>query len=388
MREVVDILICGDLAALDIIFAEYLARRGLRVVVARKVRAGAEHSRNVPEDFLHALDPARIVEFRSAGELLGMARKARVVITVTGAFFWAIRWRWLFRRVLSMPPVINIAAGSDFSELLGDNGAFGRLYRYFSRSCAINLTVPYPHIIKNVLQKKITNCSFLRYPYLLPASPPEIIEGRKFGALRLLHSSHLDFKVNDSGRHRNSSKGNDRFIRALLRALDEGLDAECIMLFRGPDREIAREMTERSRHAHRFHWKDALSREELHREIRDADIVVDQFDVGGLGGIAIEAMALGTPLMTYLHGGCMDVLYPQHPPVINAHTEADIYRQLMTHTDRAGLATLARAAQQWVYAYHSGDSCLGLLMFYYTFYTGQPLVDYGWVNDESRPAAG
>jgi len=98
----------------------------------------------------------------------------------------------------------------------------------------------------------------LRHPYLLPemsadAAPPS-------GPLRLFHASHFDFKVSDPGVARNSAKGNDRFLRALLRAFDAGLDAQCVLLDRGPDRQVARDMIGQSRHADRFTWLPHLSR--------------------------------------------------------------------------------------------------------------------------------
>ncbi|MDP2430947.1 MAG: glycosyltransferase [Pseudomonadota bacterium] len=371
MKREIDVLIYGDLAALDLVFGEYLARRGLRVIVARKNREGQNPTLHASSDFHQALSAESVLKISSPWQLIRIARKARVIVTIIGALGFALNWRWPLRGLFGLPPVINIAAGSDFSELLSEKSHLGFFYRYFVRKCFVNLTVPYPHIVKNIVGQRIRNFSFLRFPYLLPPPPPVMDTTElRTGPLRFFHPSHIDFKINDPGDHRNSSKGNDRFLRALLKAFDDGFDAQCTILYRGPDRDIARKMTDNSHHSARFIWKDTLSRDDLNLEIGAADIVVDQFDVGGLGGIAIEAMAMGKPVLVYLHPGCLDLLYPDHPPVINAYHEVEIYQALWANADRRKLMALGRAAQRWVYSYHSGDTCIEPLLLYYFQATG------------------
>ena len=46
---------------------------------------------------------------------------------------------------------------------------------------------------------------------------------------------------------------------------------------------------------------EGLHHEEARERYRDADIVVDQLNAGWYGVFAIEAMALGKPVVTFLH---------------------------------------------------------------------------------------
>lgn len=373
-----DILVYGDLCANDLLLGEFLARKGLRVHVARKKRQGG-NGVELPEGFLQALGEADISHIGGPGDLVALARRSRMVLTFTGAFGFAMSWRWPLRRVLGLPPVFNYPTGSDFSETLGGSGPLSLFYRYFVRTCAMNAGFTYPHILKNILRRRVTNIAFVRHPYLLPEMPADMPPPS--GPLRLFHASHLDFKVSDPGAFRNSAKGNDRFLRAFLRALDEGLDADCVLLDRGPDRGVARAMIDESRHAGRFTWLPHLSREAFFAEMARADMVVDQFDVGGLGGIAIEAMALGKPVLTHVETANLNIVYSEVPPVLAAFTEDEICARIMDHRDREQLAEIGAAAKGWVHRNHHWENCLDTLLFYYALLTGHEAVDYGYRRD-------
>lgn len=378
-RSIHDILIYGDQCANDLQMGEFLSRRGLRVCVARKVREAGTVGIDLPGDFFRSLGPEQVVPVCKPGELLALARSARMVLTFTGALGLTLRWRWPLRKLLGLPPVLNYPTGSDFSELMAQDSPVARFYRYFVRTCDLNAAFAYPHILKNILRYKVDNIAFLRHPYLLPEPRPG--DARASDRLRFFHPSHLDFKVNDNGQHRNSSKGNDRFLRALLRALDAGLDAECLMLDRGPDRTVARQMIEATPHAQRFVWLPHLNREDFFATMASADIVVDQFDVGGLGGIAVEAMALGKPVLLYLDQACVPIVYPEPPPVLNAFSEDEIHDRIVTHADRDALAALGQDARAWVHRNHSWETCLDTFLFYYALLTGHEVVDYGYRRD-------
>jgi glycosyltransferase involved in cell wall biosynthesis len=379
-RYQTDILIFGDICAFDLIVGEYLARRGVRVCVARRNRDSDRkpYVQDVPSGFLRALSYGDIITVDGPAALLRKARSARLVLTFSGALAFTLKWRWFYWNALGYPPVINYSTGSDFSELLGTNSLLGRFYRWFVRSCKLNMGFPYPHTIKNLVAQRVTNVVFPRFSYLLPEpglSAPTQGHGRR---LRYFHPSHLDFRVTDAARERNSSKGNDRFIRAFLRALDNGVDAECVMLDRGPDREIARQMIDNSKHADRFLWRPHLDREAFFQEMAQSDVVVDQFDVGGLGGIAVEAMSMKKPVLVHLEKACLNIVYPEFPPVLNAFSEDEIYTQILLNTDPDVLAQKGELAAIWVRQNHSWENCLDTLLFYYSVLTGHELVDYGY----------
>ena len=378
-KQSFDVLLCGPLCDIDVSYGVYLKRFGLRVCIARMKKNGVEEKINFPENFLNDIDTNEILHLSSPCELISLARRSRIIITNTSYFGLVITWRWFFRKILQIPPVINIPTGFDFSEWLEAKSIFGWFIRYFSRTCEINqfFGAPYPHMVKNIYKYKIKNVIFNGYPYYLPEVERKSDE-KSSGSLIFFHPSHLDFKATIIGENRNSSKGNDRFIKAFIRALHNGLDAVCVILYRGVDREIAKDFIEKSGFSDRFVWKPHLNREQLAEEMLKADIIIDQFDIGGLGSIAIEAMSLGKPVMIYTQSNCMKIAYSTPPPVINAHSEEDIYQQLKNYNDRNELIRLGEEARRWIYQNHYWKKCLEQFMFFYTLLTDHQVIDYGW----------
>ena len=167
-------------------------------------------------------------------------------------------------------------------------------------------------------------------------------------------------------------------LERFAHAVKDGLDACCVILDRGPDKDVAKELIHNLGVEGRFIWKPHLTRDKLLNEFRKADVVVDQFDVGGHGGIAMEAMSMGKPVMIYLQKNCMNLHYAEQPPVLNCHTEDEIYEQIMKSRDRIHLQNLGKKAKEWVYKYHYWETCLDQFLLYYTLLTGHRVVDYGW----------
>jgi glycosyltransferase involved in cell wall biosynthesis len=90
--------------------------------------------------------------------------------------------------------------------------------------------------------------------------------------------------------------------------------------------------------------------------IARADVVVDQLHAGWYGGLAVEAMSLGKPVVAYLRTsdlGFIDEAMRQALPVINADpgTVADVLRHLAT-TRRHELAGIGRAGRAFVERWH------------------------------------
>ena len=143
----------------------------------------------------------------------------------------------------------------------------------------------------------------LPFPYHPIEVAPERSDGDR-PELVLFHPSNLGWGITDPGARRNSTKGNDRFLRALAHFAEEtSHPLRVIALNRGPDREVAHELVTELGLADIVEWRASLTHPEFYATIRDADVVVDQFDVGGMGGITWESMALGTPVLAYLHPG-------------------------------------------------------------------------------------
>jgi glycosyltransferase involved in cell wall biosynthesis len=88
------------------------------------------------------------------------------------------------------------------------------------------------------------------------------------------------------------------------------------------------------------------------RAIADADIVVDQLLTGWYGGVTVEAMAMGRPVVAHVREPDLDRIPPEQRtalPIVDAtpQTIAAVLRSLL-ETDRERLATASRAyVERW-----------------------------------------
>jgi glycosyltransferase involved in cell wall biosynthesis len=89
-------------------------------------------------------------------------------------------------------------------------------------------------------------------------------------------------------------------------------------------------------------------------------------------------MSTGKPVMIYIERNCARLIYPDDPPILNCHSEEEIYEQIMKCADRQFLERLGKEAREWVYKYHNWETCLDQFIFYYTLLTGHQIQDYGW----------
>ncbi|MDO8873701.1 MAG: glycosyltransferase [Methanoregula sp.] len=370
-------MIIGDLVQNDLLFAEHLSRKGLKCGVLRKHDQSSNNVTIVSEYHTHFKEN-NIITIHTTREFIKLAKKCRLIVSFTGALIFFLGKFWFLRSLIQLPPVVNITTGSDITEWVNEKSLGAVLYRQHLHSADLNWCAPYPNSLKNIFIHDVPRVVFMRYPYYLVDQVNIGCITDKNQTISFFHTSHLDWKVNDTGENRKSSKGNDRFIRAFAKAIKSGLHAQCIILDRGSDREIAKQLIRDLGVEDRFIWKPHLSRDELVDEFYKSDVIVDQFDIGGFGGIAMEAMSVGKPVMIYIDRACARLLYPDDPPILNCHSEEEIYEQIMKCADRQFLEKLGKEAREWVYKYHNWETCLDQFIFYYTLLTGHQIQDYGW----------
>jgi glycosyltransferase involved in cell wall biosynthesis len=105
-----------------------------------------------------------------------------------------------------------------------------------------------------------------------------------------------------------------------------------------------------------FRLVEGLPHAEAKALYRSADVVVDQLLVGWYGGLAVEAMALGRPVVAYLREEDLAFLPAEMSadlPVIPARpaTIHEVLKDLLT-TRRAELPELGRRAREYVLRWH------------------------------------
>ena len=363
--------VIGQLADFDVIFAEHLRRWGHDATVLRSERKRKRGDRNFA-------GRDKIVYWQSPSDLLRKVRKFEFVFTFTAAFSFGLRQYFpfypIFRRA-GWPPYMNIATGSDVTERAIEKSLAGFWQRLSFHYAFTNMITNYPAAIDNAIRLRLRNACILPFPYF-PAQPTAnrapIIRLTE-GEFLILHPSHLDWGVTDSGEHRNSKKGNDRFLRALSRFIRETSQAvRVVMLDRGSDRIVARQEIEKLGLTGIVEWHAGMSRDELFGAMSEADLVVDQFDVGGLGGIAWEAMSLGRLVMIYLASPNDLLSYDEEIPVLNARTEVEILEMLHRAADKSWREARIANVRTWM-APRDPARFVPRYLFYASLATGRDL---------------
>lgn len=101
---------------------------------------------------------------------------------------------------------------------------------------------------------------------------------------------------------------------------------------------------------------ERVSNEEALRIYRSADVIFDQCLIGFHGYFALEAMALGKPVMCFIRNPNEYLLRPDQCPIINTHrdTVAEDLRKLIGH--RSHLHKLGEQGRRYVEQYYSPDA--------------------------------
>lgn len=370
-----DIVIIGDIAGLDSLFAEHLLRKypNLRICLLRKKWGRKQEVKDLASYFSY-FDLGNIIYINNSLDFVKYAKSSRLILSIGGAFIGFLRWFYIAKSIINLPPLINLTVGSDFLETTQRKDWFGHLYRNFLNFSNINIIGAAPMHIEVAIKHKIRNVYLMNLPYMLPEFRQS---DAKAECLYFFLPSHLDFGITDNDKHRKTHKGNDKFIKAFMRALKSGLNAKCIILDRGADKEIAKELIDKSDFRESFIWKPNLSRNEYLKVLREVDVIVDQFDVGALGMIALEGMSQEKVIITYCNEYALKVQYNDIlPPVLNCKTEDEIYEQIIKCSNRDYLKTIGEKARGWVVRNHHWANAMDGFMFHYQRLTGHLIIDY------------
>jgi len=167
-------------------------------------------------------------------------------------------------------------------------------------------------------------------------------------------------------------KGQDRLLRALVRLerAERASNVHLIFSGWGHDFDRARQFVHDNDLEKQVTFlKFALSKPLLYEFYLNADFVVDQFIVGMCGTSALEAMACGAPLITWINTA---VERPWgSPPVLQARTECEIAMVLADISEgRSDLDQAGALLQQWIaHNYDPADTASNLLA---AFASGRP----------------
>lgn len=244
---------------------------------------------------------------------------------------------------------VSHCLGSDLRELAQTNTIAGFLLRRAYRRSRVVFFNNVDHIA--LLRTLGIEGTFLPNPLDLerfaPGTPVRRFPGHDF---ILFHPARLDWVYR--GADRSSTKGNDRLVRAFARFVRGRPRALLLLLNSGVDVEATRKLIAALGIEENVKFLNRLRKGELIEMIKSVDLVADQFNIGAFGGSALEVMACGKPLLTYLKEDCALACYGELPPLFNGRTENEILRQLnqAANSDCAGMGLAARG---WMEKHHN-----------------------------------
>lgn len=237
-----DLGIVGDLCSVDVATAVAFKKRGLKVVVLTLNDKRKASEQSLP-GHIRAMD-IKTIDAKTRWEFAKNLMACRMILSFTGAAPCKLFYLYPLKFLPCFPPIANVATGADLTELLDSYLPLGIMYRFHLRTSPFNWIVEYPHALKNIIKYKIPNCYPMKFPgYFIDMDFKELDADSDH--LKLLHPARLDWGVNDNN-NRYSTKGTDRFLRAYIKAVKNGLNAKCTILRRGPDLAIAEKMIEES----------------------------------------------------------------------------------------------------------------------------------------------
>jgi glycosyltransferase involved in cell wall biosynthesis len=280
-----------------------------------------------------------------------------VVHAFSGTLFFSFA-SLVFFGVLRLKPYVASAMGSDLREYAAlHRGWTGFYYRLFFRRAA-KVYLSTFDLFPAAAAAGLGSVAYLPFPLDLRRYHPMAVADRPCSAacLLLFMPSNLDWGEADHDQKRQGTKENDRVIRAFARLLEQGQDGHLVLLDRGSDRQNARRLIAELGISVHVTILEAMTKDALIRHFNMADVVADQFGIGALGGVAMEAMSCAKPVIVYLDVSAAERAYAELPPVANARSEDEILAALARLSDRQARDSLGREARRWMERHHAQEA--------------------------------
>jgi glycosyltransferase involved in cell wall biosynthesis len=267
---------------------------------------------------------------------------------------------------LRMRPYVAAATGSDLREVAQMHTGRGWWMRVFFRRARLALLL---NIDMFPLAEAIQIHTARFFPFAIDTetfSPPEA-SGRSSheGHVTFFMMSRLDWSGGDPAR-RTSANENDRVFTAFARLLRTHPNSRLVVGDRGAQRAEARQLVAALGISEHVQFVPPMSRADRIRRMQAADVCLDQFGLGAYGLGALEAMAIGKPVITYINDAFVQQCGLQPMPILNAQDVDGIAAAMCAAAGDGSLrARVGDAAREWVLRHHRRETvCRRLLQLH------------------------
>lgn len=242
--------------------------------------------------------------------------------------------------LFSGKPYVSVTTGSDLRELYFKKSLRGLLFRLsFRKAKAIIYGEPdkIPLLTKLGLYKKAV---FVNNPRQFNKYSEKVEKGKFEDRFVIFSPTAQDWRL----------KGNDKLLLAFIKLCSTRNDVYLIVSERGPDVEKAKELLSVENAKGKFQFVPLLDAKGLQQYYNLADVVSDQFMIGSIGMIAVEAMSCGKPVLIKLDEVYFKECYKYTSPgLINVKNETEIFNELnRLVTDINLRQELGRQNKKWI----------------------------------------
>ena len=178
-----------------------------------------------------------------------------------------------------------------------------------------------------------------------PPSPP----GKSNPRLRIVNGARLNWKKPLPREYISlDHKGTDVLLEGFARFVATGADAELVLFRKGLHVAETEALAEALGIAQRVEWREETSLTDFYREISGADIVCDQLGDAFPGMVAVDAMALGLPVIANFRPEILTSYFPEPIAACQARTPDEVATHLsaLAASPRARIAA-GRAARHF-----------------------------------------
>jgi glycosyltransferase involved in cell wall biosynthesis len=166
-----------------------------------------------------------------------------------------------------------------------------------------------------------------------------------------------------------ADKANDTFLKAFCRLRGDGYKVGMVCCRWGSNVKESINLLKKQDCDNYVHWIEPMGIVKFERTAKACHIVIDQFKLGSFGGVMFKAMAIGSPICTYLDEKVMLDKYGEVPPVINCQDENEINKKIKKIIDnQLILKELSEASRNWIKKHYNSSDTVRLQLLRYREY--------------------